>query len=65
MFDEEVNEDDIVMNKNGVQFLIDLMSYQYLVGVEIDYKDDFNGVQFVIKNLNVIIICGCGLLFLV
>ncbi|MCA8419013.1 iron-sulfur cluster insertion protein ErpA [Burkholderia cenocepacia] len=59
-FDEEVNEDDTVMNKNGVQLLIDSMSYQYLVGAEIDYKDDLNGVQFVIKNPNATTTCGCG-----
>ncbi|MDI7046504.1 iron-sulfur cluster insertion protein ErpA, partial [Escherichia coli] len=51
-FDEAVNEDDTVMNKSGVQLLIDSMSYQYLVGAEIDYKDDINGAQFVIKNPN-------------
>ncbi|ABI86134.1 MULTISPECIES: iron-sulfur cluster insertion protein ErpA [Burkholderia] len=59
-FDEEVNEDDTVMNKNGVQLLIDSMSYQYLVGAEIDYKDDLNGAQFVIKNPNATTTCGCG-----
>ncbi|KAG8151876.1 iron-sulfur cluster insertion protein ErpA [Burkholderia catarinensis] len=59
-FDEEVNEDDTVMNKNGVQLLIDSMSYQYLVGAEIDYKDDLNGAQFVIKNPNASTTCGCG-----
>jgi len=37
-FDEIVNEDDTTMVKNGVQLLIDSMSYQYLVGAEIDYK---------------------------
>jgi iron-sulfur cluster insertion protein len=59
-FDEEVNEDDTVMNKNGVQLLIDSMSYQYLVGAEIDYQDDLNGAQFVIKNPNATTTCGCG-----
>ncbi|EKS9888818.1 iron-sulfur cluster insertion protein ErpA [Burkholderia pyrrocinia] len=59
-FDEEVNEDDTVMNKNGVQLLIDSTSYQYLVGAEIDYKDDINGAQFVIKNPNATTTCGCG-----
>ena len=59
-FDEEVNEDDTVMNKNGVQLLIDSMSYQYLVGAEIDYKDDLNGAQFVINNPNASTTCGCG-----
>ena len=59
-FDETVNEDDTVMNRNGVQLLIDSMSYQYLVGAEIDYKDDLNGAQFVIKNPNATTTCGCG-----
>ena len=59
-FDENVNEDDTTMEKNGVTLLIDPMSYQYLVGAEIDYKEDINGAQFVIKNPNVTTTCGCG-----
>ena len=59
-FDEIVNEDDTTMTKNGVQLLIDSMSYQYLVGAEIDYKDDLEGAQFVIKNPNATTTCGCG-----
>jgi iron-sulfur cluster insertion protein len=59
-FDEEVNEDDTAMEKNGVQLLIDAMSFQYLIGAEIDYKDDLEGAQFVIKNPNATSTCGCG-----
>jgi len=59
-FDEAVNEDDTTMIKNGVMLLIDSMSYQYLVGAEIDYKEDLEGAQFVIKNLNATTTCGCG-----
>ena len=59
-FDEVTNEDDTIMEKNGVQLLIDAMSYQYLVGAEIDYKDDLEGAQFVIKNPNAQSTCGCG-----
>ena len=59
-FDEAVNEDDTVMDKNGVRLLIDSMSYQYLVGAEIDYKEDLEGAQFVIKNPNATTTCGCG-----
>ena len=59
-FDEVVNEDDATMVKNGVQLLIDSMSYQYLVGAEIDYKDDLEGAQFVIKNPGATSTCGCG-----
>ena len=59
-FDEKVNEDDTSMMKDGVELLIDPMSYQYRVGAEIDYKEDINGAQFVIKNPNVTSTCGCG-----
>jgi iron-sulfur cluster insertion protein len=59
-FDEEVSEDDTSMTRNGVTLLIDAMSYQYLVGAEIDYKDDLDGAQFVIKNPNASTTCGCG-----
>ena len=59
-FDEIVNEDDTPMTKNGVTLLIDAMSLQYLAGAEIDYKDDLEGAQFVIKNPNANSSCGCG-----
>ncbi|MEB0138518.1 MULTISPECIES: iron-sulfur cluster insertion protein ErpA [unclassified Undibacterium] len=59
-FDEVANEDDTSMLKNGVQLLVDSMSYQYLVGAEIDYKDDLEGAQFVIKNPAATSTCGCG-----
>jgi len=59
-FDEVANEDDTVMSKNGVQLLIDPMSFQYLVGAEIDYQDNLEGSQFVIKNPNATTTCGCG-----
>jgi iron-sulfur cluster insertion protein len=59
-FDEVVNEDDTPMTKNGVTLLIDAMSLQYLMGAEIDYKDDLQGAQFVIKNPNASTTCGCG-----
>jgi iron-sulfur cluster insertion protein len=59
-FDEAVNEDDTLVTKNNVTLLIDSMSFQYLVGAEIDYKEDINGSQFVIKNPNATTTCGCG-----
>ncbi|RTK94285.1 MAG: iron-sulfur cluster insertion protein ErpA [Neisseriaceae bacterium] len=59
-FDEIVNEDDFVVDKEGVQFLVDTMSYQYLLGAEIDYIDSFEGSQFTIKNPNAQTTCGCG-----
>ncbi|NGM85689.1 iron-sulfur cluster insertion protein ErpA [Parapusillimonas sp. SGNA-6] len=59
-FDETVNDDDTTIDKEGVQLLIDPMSFQYLVGAEIDYKDDLEGSQFVIRNPNANSTCGCG-----
>ena len=59
-FDEDVNEDDTTLEKNGVSLLVDPMSFQYLVGAEIDYKEDIEGSQFVIRNPNATTTCGCG-----
>ena len=59
-FDEVTNEDDTAMVKDGVTLLIDPMSYQYLVGAEIDYQEGLEGAQFVIKNPNAQTTCGCG-----
>jgi iron-sulfur cluster insertion protein len=59
-FDESANDDDTQMEKNGVMLLIDPMSYQYLVGAEIDYTEGLEGSQFVIRNPNATSTCGCG-----
>jgi iron-sulfur cluster insertion protein len=64
-FDEITNEDDTPMVKNGVTLLVDAMSLQYLLGAVIDYKDDLQGAQFVIKNPNATTTCGCGSSFAV
>ena len=59
-FDEIRNEDDTVLEKDGVMLLIDPMSYQYLVGAEIDYTEGLEGSQFVIRNPNATSTCGGG-----
>ena len=59
-FDETQNADDTVMVKNGVSLLVDSMSFQYLVGAEIDYSEGLEGAQFVIKNPSATSTCGCG-----
>ena len=59
-FDEEVNEDDTSIIKDGVTVLIDAMSIQYLTGAEVDYKEDVSGAQFVIRNPTAKTTCGCG-----
>ena len=60
-FDEEQNDDDFEIALNDKwKMVVDAMSMQYLQGAEIDYKDDINGSQFVIKNPNAQTTCGCG-----
>ncbi len=59
-FDDSANDDDMVMEKNGVQLLVDSMSFQYLMGAEIDYQENIQGAQFVIKNPSASSTCGCG-----
>ena len=59
-FDESTAEDDMQIHNGDVTLLIDPMSFQYLVGAEIDYKKDVEGEQFVIRNPNAKTTCGCG-----
>jgi len=59
-FDDERADDDTVLEKMGVVMLVDPMSYQYLIGAEIDYRESLEGSQFVIRNPNVTSTCGCG-----
>lgn len=59
-FDENVQDGDTVVEKAGVTLLVDPMSYQYLVGAEIDYTEGLEGAQFVIRNPNATTTCGCG-----
>jgi iron-sulfur cluster insertion protein len=59
-FDDDVKEDDTQVEKGGVTLLIDPMSFQYLMGAEIDYQEDLQGARFVIKNPNATTTCGCG-----
>jgi iron-sulfur cluster insertion protein len=59
-FDENIEEGDTQVGNRGVTLLIDPMSIQYLAGAEIDYREDIEGAQFVIRNPNASTTCGCG-----
>ena len=59
-FDENLGDGDTVVENHGVKLLIDPMSFQYLVGAEIDYTEGLEGAQFVIRNPNAVTTCGCG-----
>lgn len=59
-FDEDSAEDDAAIERDGVTVLVDPMSYPYLAGAQIDYREDLSGAQFVIDNPNASSTCGCG-----
>ena len=59
-FDEAMQDGDTEIEKRGVKLVIDPMSVQYLMGAEIDYKEDLSGAQFIIRNPNASTTCGCG-----
>ena len=59
-FEENEQDGDTRVDKEGVTLLVDPMSFQYLMGSEIDYKEDLSGAQFVIRNPNATTTCGCG-----
>jgi iron-sulfur cluster insertion protein len=61
--EENVESDDFVVDNEGVRLVVDPMSFQYLMGAEIDYKEDLMGAQFVVTNPNASTTCGCGMSF--
>lgn len=64
-FDEKREEGDSSVENQGVMLVVDPMSVQYLIGAEIDYKEDLQGAQFIIRNPNASTTCGCGSSFTV
>jgi iron-sulfur cluster insertion protein len=59
-FDEKVNDDDTVVEKNGATVIVDVTSMQYLNGSEVDYLEGLEGARFVVNNPNATSTCGCG-----
>lgn len=59
-FDEDIADDDSVVLRDGVTAVVDPMSFQYLAGAQIDYREDLQGAQFVVTNPNASSTCGCG-----
>jgi len=59
-FDENLQDGDTSVVNSGVTLLVDPMSFQYLMGAEIDYSEGLEGAQFVIRNPNAQTTCGCG-----
>lgn len=62
-FDDAVNEDDKVYEKNGARIVVDSVSLELLSGSEVDFTEDLIGSYFSIKNPNASSSCGCGTSF--
>ncbi|MEX2367409.1 MAG: iron-sulfur cluster insertion protein ErpA [Pseudohongiellaceae bacterium] len=62
-FDEKVSEDDTVITHKGASLLVDPLSFQYLVGSTIDYKEGLEGSRFTVENPMATTTCGCGMSF--
>lgn len=59
---EEQQEDDTCIND---LVLVDSLSYSYVVGSTLDYKEDIMGSSFQLSNPNAVGTCGCGVSFTV
>ena len=59
-FDESVADDDAVVQRDGITMVVDSLSYPYLSGSVVDYREDLQGAQFVVSNPNAASTCGCG-----
>jgi len=59
-FDDAVNEDDFVFEKDGTKVVTDDASLDLLAGSMLDYVEDLMGAAFQIKNPNATASCGCG-----
>ncbi len=59
-FDDQMAEDDTVVSREGAAMVVDALSYQYLVGAEVDYEEGLQGSRFLVKNPNAKATCGCG-----
>lgn len=59
-FDPKSNDDDTIVEKNGIKVLVDSLSYQYLAGATVDYIENLHGAHFIVQNPNANTTCGCG-----
>lgn len=59
-FDTAQNEDDIIIDKAGVQVIIDTTSLEFMKGASIDYVETLGAAHFSITNPQASASCGCG-----
>jgi iron-sulfur cluster insertion protein len=58
--DNQQNDDDRIIERDGVAVLIDEVSLELLKGSQLDFVEDLMGSYFAIKNPNAASTCGCG-----
>ncbi len=59
-FDKDINEDDAVYKRHGVEIIVDEVSLDLLRGSVVEWKEDLAGAMFVVENPNAASSCGCG-----
>jgi iron-sulfur cluster assembly protein len=59
-FDDSKNDDDELIEDNGIKLLVSKKSFLYLVGTTLEFSDGLNGKGFVFNNPNANRTCGCG-----
>jgi iron-sulfur cluster assembly protein len=64
-FDDETEDNDQIIEAQGVKVVIDEFSFPYIKGGTLDFKDGLNGTGFHINNPNAVGQCGCGTSFTV
>tara|TARA_B100000925_G_scaffold291900_1_gene282300 strand:- start:7124 stop:7447 length:324 start_codon:yes stop_codon:yes gene_type:complete len=60
VFDSSKENEDELIENNGIKLLINKKSFLYLVGTTLDFSDGLNGKGFVFNNPNASRTCGCG-----
>lgn len=59
-FDNEQKKDDQFFEDRGIRIALDMKSFLYLAGTELDFTDGINGKGFNFNNPNATRTCGCG-----
>lgn len=59
-FDDAPEEDDTLIQEEGVRVLVDALSYPYLQGSTLDYQEGLAGAKFMVNNPSASSTCGCG-----
>ena len=59
-FEEQRNDDDLIIERDGASVLVDSTSLELLKGSELDYVEEMVGSAFQVKNPNATSSCGCG-----